>query len=203
MGSFVRRVKTAPGAITAVQIVHKRGRQVVGIDHIGSAHDEQRLALLLEAAKQRSRGDQQMLELAIPGPAPVEPSGPPVAAVGEPVVEATGSPILWEALAGVDESLGFTEIGDDAVRALVLGRIIEPASKLDTIRVLNEVGVGSPSLSTFRRCLRRTVEHGYRATIAAACFGHATATGSLGLALYDVTTLYFETPREDGLRKLA
>ena len=46
----MRRVKTASGA-TAVQIVHKRGRQVVGIDHIGSAHDEQRLALLLEAAK--------------------------------------------------------------------------------------------------------------------------------------------------------
>jgi hypothetical protein len=201
VGSFVRRVKTASGA-TAVQIVHKRGRQVIGIDHIGSAHDEQRLALLLEAAKQRLRGDQQMLELAIPGPAPVEPSGPPVAAAGEPVVEATGSLILWEALAGIYESLGFTEIDDDAFRALVLGRIIEPTSKLDTIRVLNDVGVGSPSLSTFRRCLRRTIERDYRATIATACYRHATATGSLGLALYDVTTLYFETQREDGLRKV-
>jgi hypothetical protein len=30
-----------------VQIVHKRGRQAVGIDHIGSAHDEDRLALLM------------------------------------------------------------------------------------------------------------------------------------------------------------
>jgi hypothetical protein len=53
-----------------------------------------------------------------------------------------------------------------------------------------------------RRCLRRTVERGYRATIAAACFGHATVTGGLGMALYDVTTLYFEAPREDGLRKV-
>ena len=143
-----------------------------------------------------------MLELAIPAPAPVEPSGPPAAAAGEPVVEATGSLILWEALAGVYESLGFTEIDDEAFRALVLGRIIEPTSKLDTIRVLNDIGVGSPSLSTFRRCLKRTIERGYRATIATACYRHATATGSLGLALYDVTTLYFETPREDGLRKV-
>jgi hypothetical protein len=36
-------VRTASGA-TAVHILHKRGRTVVGIDHIGSAHDEQRLA---------------------------------------------------------------------------------------------------------------------------------------------------------------
>jgi len=40
----VRRVKIASGA-TAVQIVHKRGRIVVGIDHIGSAHDDGQLVL--------------------------------------------------------------------------------------------------------------------------------------------------------------
>lgn len=53
MGSFARRVRTASGA-TAVQIVHKRGRRVIGIDHIGSAHDEDRLALLPETATQWS-----------------------------------------------------------------------------------------------------------------------------------------------------
>lgn len=36
---------------TAVQIVHKRGRAALGIDHIGSAHDEDHLALLLETAR--------------------------------------------------------------------------------------------------------------------------------------------------------
>jgi len=44
-------VPTASGA-RAVQIVHKQGRQVVGIDHIGSAHDEIQLAVLMEAARQ-------------------------------------------------------------------------------------------------------------------------------------------------------
>jgi hypothetical protein len=60
MGSFVRRVRTASGA-TAVQIVHKRGRTVLGIDHIGSAHDEGQLALLLETARARLHTGQQML----------------------------------------------------------------------------------------------------------------------------------------------
>ena len=36
VGVFVRRVTTASGA-TAVQIVHKRGRRVRSIEHIGSA----------------------------------------------------------------------------------------------------------------------------------------------------------------------
>jgi hypothetical protein len=141
VGSFVRRVKTATGA-TAVQIVHKRGRQVVGIDHIGSAHDEDRLMLLLETAKQRLHADQQALALELTPPEPADP--------GAPVVEATGSLILWDALAGLYDTLGFDAVDDEAFKAL--GRIIEPTSKPDTVRVLGELGVDSPTRVTFMRC---------------------------------------------------
>ena len=55
----MRRVRTASGA-TAVQIVHKRGRTVLGIDHIGSAHDEGQLAMLLETARARLHAGQQI-----------------------------------------------------------------------------------------------------------------------------------------------
>ena len=58
----MRRVKTASGA-TAVQIVHKRGRRVLGIDHVGSARDPAELALLLEAADARLHAGQQLLPL--------------------------------------------------------------------------------------------------------------------------------------------
>jgi hypothetical protein len=92
VGSFLRRVKTASGA-TAVQIVHKRGRTVLGIDHIGSAHDEDHLALLLETAKQRLHADQHTLEIDLRPPEPGDP--------GTPVVDATGSLILWQALCGI------------------------------------------------------------------------------------------------------
>jgi hypothetical protein len=45
--------------------------------------------------------------------------------------------------------LGFdTACGADEVfRALVLARVVEPVSKLDTIRVLTEIGVVSPGVS--------------------------------------------------------
>jgi hypothetical protein len=194
VGSFVRRVKTASGA-TAVQIVHKRGRVIVGIDHIGSAHDDGQLELLLHAAQERLHAGQQTLELGLPTP-------DAAAGSGRPVVEATGSLILREALAGVFDALGFSVVRDEAFRALVLGRIIEPTSKVDTIRVLTEVGVATPSRATFQRCLRRIVERDYRDTVSHACYTHATRAGGLALVLYDLTTLYFETPREDGLRKV-
>jgi len=48
VASFVRKVPTASGA-RAVQIVHKQGRRVVGIEHIGSAHDDAELAVLRQS----------------------------------------------------------------------------------------------------------------------------------------------------------
>src|SRR5690349_22026386 len=117
MGSFVRRVRTASGA-TAVQIVHKRGRSVLGIDHIGSAHDEGQLAMLLETAQARLNAGQDML--------PIGDAATGGRPVGAPVVEGTASLIVWETLAAIYDQLGFGQIRDDAFRALVLARIIEP-----------------------------------------------------------------------------
>src|SRR3954452_2303167 len=189
----MRRVKTASGA-TAVQIVHKRGRIVDGIDHIGSAHDADQLALLEVLARERLHAGQQVLEFHTRAAGRVDD--------GTAVVVATSARVLWQALDGVYEALGFTVIRDEAFRALVMARIVEPTSKLDTVRVLGELGVDSPSRVTFMRCLKRSVARDYRELISQACFRHATRTTRLRLALYDVTTLYFETPREDTLRKV-
>jgi len=194
VGSFVRRVRTGSGA-TAVQIVHKRGRTVLGIDHVGSAHDEGQLAVLLETAQARLHAGQQMLPLADGGLAGGRP-------IGEPVVEGTASLIVWEALEAVYASLGFDQIADNAFQALVLARIIEPTSKADTVRVLAELGVPGPSRVTFMRCLKRVIARDYRTVIATACYAHAARGGGLALVLYDLTTLHFETDVEDRLRKV-
>jgi hypothetical protein len=80
--------------------------------------------------------------------------------------------------------------------------VIEPASKLDTVRVLTEIGVASPHRVTFMHCLKRVVERDYRAVIAQACHRHAARAASLVVVLYDVTSLHFEAVREDKLRKV-
>lgn len=192
MGVFVRRVKTASGA-TAVQIVHKRGRRVLGIEHIGSAHTEDELAVLLQLAEERRHAGQLALDLGDGGGAEAGTSA---------VVERTSSLILWEVLTGIYDALGLDRLGDATFRALVLARVIEPTSKLDTVRVLTEIGVPSPHRVTFMRCLKRVVERDYRAVVAQACHRHATRATSLAVVLYDVTTLHFEVEREDKLRKV-
>ncbi|EFM46691.1 IS1549, transposase family protein, partial [Mobiluncus mulieris ATCC 35239] len=111
---------------------------------------------------------------------------------------------------GCVSGCGFDQaIGDSVFEQLVLARIVEPASKADTVRILSELGIGAAHRNTFNNCLRRCAGRDYRSRLATACFTHATKTGDLSLVLYDVTTLYFEAEKEDedwdsnqGLRKI-
>lgn len=59
---FVRKVRTASGAV-AVQVVTRQDRQVVDVDHVGSAHTDAELELLLQAAEERLRPGQEALDL--------------------------------------------------------------------------------------------------------------------------------------------
>ena len=110
--------------------------------------------------------------------------------------------MLFDALAEVYQALGFTAIGDDMFRDLVIARIVEPTSIFDTGRVLTDLGRAPSSEKTMRRTLSRCVGRGYRDRVAAACFTHAASSGDVSLCLYDVTTLYFEAEKEDDLRKV-
>ena len=191
MSPFVRKVKTASGA-TAVQIVEKlNGRRRI-LEHVGSAHDEAELAVLVSAAQQRLHGVQDdMLDL--------EPRRrPPVG----PVVDHMASELLWQALAGAFGRLGFNVVDDGVFAQLVLARIIEPTSKLDTIRVLSELGLQAPHPNTLYNCLARCVARDYRSKLATACWTHAIAGGPMALVMYDLTTLHFEITDEDRLRKV-
>lgn len=85
MASFIRKVPTASGAL-AVQIMHKRGRRVVGIEHIGSAHDEAQLAVLMELARQRLHEGQQELKLT-----PATTSAPAAELLSSPGARVTGT----------------------------------------------------------------------------------------------------------------
>ena len=74
----------------------------------------------------------------------------------------------------------------------MLARIIEPTSKVDSLRVLAETGIDSVTYRTLTRRLPGYAKASFRAALSAACTGHA-GLGPASLVLYDVTTLYFET----------
>ena len=137
MSPFVRKVKTASGA-TAVQIVEKRNGRRRILEHVGSAHDETELAVLMSAAQQRVHGVQDEMLLV------EQPRREPVG----PIVEHASSEVLWRVLTDAYERLGFDQINDEVFRALVTARIIEPTSKQDTLRVLGDLGLPVPHLNT-------------------------------------------------------
>src|SRR6266704_3139693 len=58
---FVRKVRTGSAAV-AVQVVTRRGRQVERVEHLGSAHTDAELALLVAAARERLWPGQDALE---------------------------------------------------------------------------------------------------------------------------------------------
>lgn len=83
---------------------------------------------------------------------------------------------------------------------LVLARVIEPTSKLDSWRVLAEVGIAASSYATVKRRLPDYATDAWRERLAALCAAH-TGLGPASLVLYDVSTLYFETDSGDGFRE--
>ncbi|WP_344912590.1 IS1634 family transposase, partial [Yimella lutea] len=224
---WIRRVRTASGA-TAVQIAESvNGRRRI-VRHVGSARNEADLGLLMEQARALLADDRQgVLDLGITPVAAkavmvpaARPSGlfmdpePSSAVSAVPAVSAarpmvsrsrvlkTSSGLLYGALAGVYTDLGFDVVADDIFRDLVIARVVEPTSLLDVDRVLAELGRRAVSLSTRKRTLRRAHQGSYRDQVAVACFEHACTSGDVSLVLYDVTTLYFEAEKEDGLRKV-
>jgi hypothetical protein len=109
---------------------------------------------------------------------------------------------LWDALTHAYRMLGFDRAtgGDEVFGQLVLARIIEPTSKLDSLRVLAEAGVAAVSYATVKRRLSVFATESWRQELAAACAAHARL-GPASLVLYDVSTLYFETDAGDGFRE--
>ncbi len=188
----VRTVKTASGA-RAVQIVYSNRGGKRRIEHIGSAHDDVQLEVLKTVARQRMLAGQGELDLGLQ---------PPPEAGGPLPVTSSRMGLLWDALAAGYDSLGFgTATGGDLVfQALVLARIIEPTSKLDSLRVLSEVGLPAPSYATLKRRLPVFATDAWRTSLSSACAVSAQI-GPTSLVLYDVSTLYFETDAGDGFRE--
>jgi tRNA A37 threonylcarbamoyladenosine modification protein TsaB len=184
--AFIRRVKTTSGA-TAIQIATKQKGQIVKIIHIGSAHTEEELAVLLALAHKQLQGNQ--LEL-LPEPQPSLRVG----------LKRSFSGLLWDTLQEQYEKIGFNRLKDEAFKALCLARIVEPTSKIDTLRVLVDLGVDPIDQNKLYRSLAKAATLDYRKAISQACFEHV-GRGGLTLVLYDVTTLYFEVQEENEYRK--
>ena len=177
MSPFLRKVKTASGA-TAVQIVEKKHGQRRIVEHLGSAHTDAQLAALMHAGRVKLAANQPELDFD-PGT-----GGRPRA--GAAVVEGKASQLLVDVIRGSWDRLGFGVVDDEAFFQLVLARLVEPTSKLDSLRVIKDLGVEPVHLSTVKRALKRCAAKDYRPLVQTACFEHVWSErgGDVSLLLY-------------------
>lgn len=173
--AYIRPVRTASGA-TAIQIVHSSRRGSRKIEHIGSAHTAEEVEALKAVARQRLEEGQAQLDLGLEIAAAAESGGPLS-------ITSTRMGHLWDALCRAYDALGFEEAtsGDAVFRQLVLARIVEPTSKEDSIRVLDEVGVNMASYRTIMRRLPVYARDEWRQAVCGAAAGRA-ALGPASLA---------------------
>ena len=184
--AFIRKVKTTSGA-TAVQIAYKQKGKVFKIIHIGSAHTDEDLKILLAIARKRLHQNQL-------------PLFPEKQTTLQVEIKRSFSDLLWKTLQKQYQKLGFDQLNDEVFEALCLARIVEPSSKLDSLRILADLGLVKFDQNKLYRCLAKAADQNYRKIISQACFEHVGGD-KLALILYDVTTLYFETQKEDDYRK--
>lgn len=184
--AFIRKVKTGSGA-TAVQIAYKQKGKIVKIIHLGSAHTADEINILVALARKRLQADQ--LELF-----------PEEKATLRMGIKRSFSKLLWNTLEDQYHQIGLSQLDDEVFKALCLTRIVEPTSKLDSLRVMVDLGLDPVDRNKLYRCLQKAASQNYRKIISQACFDHIHGS-SLTLVLYDVTTLYFEIQEEDEYRK--
>jgi hypothetical protein len=187
---YVRKVPTASGA-KAVQIIWSKKRGHAGVEHLGSAHDEAQLELLMAVARQRMHAGQDELDLGL-------------AMADQSSVEVVGTRMgrLLDAIAAVYRQLGLDTVtgADQVFEQLVTARIIEPVSKQDSARALDEAGPRPVSYPTVKRRLPGYAKPEFRTGLSGVLAARAEL-GPSALLLYDVTTLWFETDEGDGFRE--
>jgi transposase len=196
----IRTVRTGSGA-TAVQVVQNKGRQRSFLKHIGSAHTEHELELLMAEAQQYAEAHcrQPNLFAETPPPPPPPPSSFQDAFARSKLVGVTHQ-FARRVLLACARKCGLGDL-PELYLDLALMRIIEPASKLMTLELL----VSHFNVQYARRSLHRMLPKllEYQAAIESAAIQTARddMQEKFSLVLYDVTTLYFESFKEYDFQK--
>ncbi len=186
----IRKTKTKSGA-TAVQVVSSRYGQTIVHKHIGSAGTLEDLHRLWEEARlwMLKASKQQSFF-------PQNPSFDPLFSQYRYI--GTRYTLLYETLSSVLTTLGFSHLSDPLWLDLVLMRVVEPGSKRESVRLLQELfGISYDLTRVYKHLLGIA---GRKNEIEALLITYARTElhADFSFVLYDVTTLYFEsfTPEE-------
>jgi len=190
----VRVVRTASGA-NAVQIVRYVNRKRLVVRHIGSARDDQELEVLLSVAQEWISNQTHQLS--------VFPTGRSTNILLLDQCEFLGvhQGFLYELLSTLQQRIGYLTMNAPMLNDLVTIRIIEPASKLRSIELIETYFGIKHRRQSFYEAAPQWLSLKEKVEQQTVHFAEREFNFDYTLLFYDVTTLYFETFQADELRK--
>jgi len=189
---FLRTTKTASGA-TAVQVVRYSRRKRIIVRHIGSVHTPEELASLKQTGIDWIEQETKQQRLF---PSDTK-QAPAITPIEKCAYLDTRYSFIYDVLSQLLRLLHFDKLNNQLLLDLVLIRIIEPVSKLESLEYLSEMfgitykrGKLYQTIASFPQ-LKPAIE---KKTVA---FAKQNLSFNFSIVFYDVTTLYFETSKED------
>ena len=105
-------------------------------------------------------------------------------------------------LGKIYDDIGFSSVGEELLRHLVIARLIAPGSKLKTVRYLEDYTGRSYDTDQIYRYMD-VLHRQHKTQAEQISYEHSLKVlgDKMSVVFYDVTTLYFEADREDDLRQ--
>lgn len=192
----IRKTKTASNA-TAVQVVCYVKRKMKLVSHIGSGHSVEEIEKLLKIAKTWIKKENKQKTLF----AESDQTKNTFTLLNKCQYLGVRYNFIYEILTKILNHFEFSTLSSSLLHDLIIMRIIEPASKLKSLELLEEYFGISHRRQTFYETLPKILKLKDAVETLTVNFAKTKLAFDFSLVFYDVTTLYFESFSADELRK--
>lgn len=189
-----REVKTGSGK-TAIQVYYLHNRKRVIVKHLGSASTEDEIAELRQQAEQFISDHSNQFSLF--------PFSKPGAYSYLEQYECVGFyyRFFYDTIQRLIAQIGFEKLASDLLKDLITIRILEPASKLRSIELIETYFGIEHRRQNYYKEAKKWISLKNDVLKKVNDFAQKEYGFDYSLLFYDVTTLYFETFEGDELRK--
>lgn len=189
----IRKVMTGSRS-TAIQVGQYQGKRFKLIKHFGSAKEPKKINELLSLASEYIKSHSSQLSLNF------NPHSEEVLYKRGIRVQKSRLTTAYDYLSVAYGKLGFNGLNNDLLKHFCLIRVLEPASKLKSLYLLQKYfGLEYKKTTVFRQ-LQQLIPLKESVISLAINYAKTNLGFDFSLVFYDVTTLYFETHESDDFR---
>jgi len=190
----IREIKYASNSVS-IQVYKIENRKRIIVRHIGTARNEQEKSDLLALANDFIEKASKQLHLFDNN------QSNNILYVNQTEFIGVHYSFLYELISKLIISIGLDKLKNNLLLDLVILRLVEPASKLRSIELLDEYFGIKHRRQSYYQSAMQWLPLKSKAEALSLDFARRHYAFNFDLLFYDVTTLYFETFEEDELRK--